>query len=126
VRRRTPRPLRPISNNWPPFGNTSSSTGKLASQPFGAPKFTSVDPWALLLSVEAAVAIFRFKVELIPTLVACCAIGMLLFYTGMLSQWRRGHYDVNHGILELLAISRDQLHIPGTFAIMRSGCRPVH
>src|SRR5215204_4514402 len=29
---------------------------------FDAPKFTSVDPWALLLSVGAAVAIFRFKV----------------------------------------------------------------
>ena len=52
---------------------------------FDAPKFTSVDPWALLLSVGAAVAIFRFKVGMIPTLVACCAAGMLLFYTGMLS-----------------------------------------
>jgi hypothetical protein len=33
----------------------------------------------------AAVGIFRFKVGMIPTLVACCAAGMLLFYTGMLS-----------------------------------------
>jgi chromate transporter len=52
---------------------------------FDAPKFTSVDPWALLLSVGAAVAIFRFKVGMIPTLLACCAAGMMLFYAGMLS-----------------------------------------
>jgi chromate transporter len=52
---------------------------------FDAPKFSSVDPWALLLSVGAAVAIFRFKVGMIPTLLACCAAGMILFYSGMLS-----------------------------------------
>src|SRR5882672_588080 len=52
---------------------------------FDAPTFSSVDPWALLLSVGAAVAIFRFKVGMIPTLVACCAAGMVLFYMGMLS-----------------------------------------
>ena len=32
---------------------------------FDAPKFSTVDPWALLLSVGAAVAIFRFKVGMI-------------------------------------------------------------
>jgi chromate transporter len=52
---------------------------------FDAPKFSSVDPWALLLSVGAAVAIFRFKVGMIPTLAASCVAGMVLFYTGMLS-----------------------------------------
>lgn len=52
---------------------------------FDAPKFSSVDPWALLLSVGAAVAIFRFKVGMIPTLAACCVAGMLLYYAGMLS-----------------------------------------
>jgi chromate transporter len=52
---------------------------------FDAPKFSSVDPWALLLSVGAAVAIFRFKVGMIPTLATCCLAGMVLFYMGMLS-----------------------------------------
>jgi hypothetical protein len=45
----------------------------------------SVDPWALLLSLGAAIAIFRFKVGMIPTLAACCVAGMVLFYMGMLS-----------------------------------------
>ena len=55
---------------------------------FDAPKFSSVDPWALLLSVGAAVAIFKFKVGMIPTLAACCLAGMVLFYAGMLT-WMR-------------------------------------
>jgi hypothetical protein len=49
---------------------------------FDAPKFSSVDPWALLLSMGAAVAIFRFKVGMIPTLAACSLAGMVLFYGG--------------------------------------------
>ncbi len=49
---------------------------------FDAPKLSSVDPWALVLSLGAAVAIFRFKVGMIPTLAACCAAGILLFYAG--------------------------------------------
>jgi chromate transporter len=52
---------------------------------FDAPVFPSVDPWALLLSVGAAVAIFWFKVGMIPTLAACCAAGMVLFFSGVLS-----------------------------------------
>ena len=43
---------------------------------FNAPKLASVDPWALGLSVAAAVAIFRFKVGMIPSLAACCAVGL--------------------------------------------------
>src|SRR5436853_3886499 len=46
---------------------------------FDAPTLTSVDPWALALSVAAAVAIFRFKVGMIPTLAACCIAGLILF-----------------------------------------------
>ena len=52
---------------------------------FDAPKLTSVDPWALLLSIAAAVAIFRFKVGMITTLGACCAAGMILFFLGAIS-----------------------------------------
>ena len=52
---------------------------------FDAPKLTSVDPWALVLSIAAAVAIFRFKVGMITTLGACCVAGMILFFLGAIS-----------------------------------------
>jgi chromate transporter len=52
---------------------------------FDAPRLTSVDPWALALSVAAAVAIFRFKVGMIPTLAGCCAAGVILLLIGVLS-----------------------------------------
>jgi chromate transporter len=52
---------------------------------FDAPRPASIDLWALALSVAAAVAIFRFKVGMIPTLVACCVAGMLLHVLGVLS-----------------------------------------
>jgi chromate transporter len=49
---------------------------------FDAPAVTSVEPWALVLAVAAAVAIFRFKAGMIPTLAACCAAGIMLFLLG--------------------------------------------
>jgi chromate transporter len=52
---------------------------------FDAPKLSSVDPWALVLSLGAAVAIFWFQAGMILTLAACCAAGMVLFSVGMLS-----------------------------------------
>jgi chromate transporter len=52
---------------------------------FDRPVFTSVDPWALALSVAAIVAIFRFKVGMITTLLACSAVGIMLHLAGMLS-----------------------------------------
>ena len=52
---------------------------------FDAPNFASVDPWALTLSVAAAIAIFRFKVGMIPTLAACCGAGIALFLLGALA-----------------------------------------
>jgi chromate transporter len=52
---------------------------------FDAPKLTSIDVWALALSVAAAVAIFRFKVGMIPTLVGSCVAGMMLYLLGVLS-----------------------------------------
>ena len=42
----------------------------------------SVDLWALLLSVAAIVAMFRFKVGMIPTLAACSAAGLALYLVG--------------------------------------------
>jgi chromate transporter len=52
---------------------------------FDAPRPASIDLWALALSVAAAVAIFRFKIGMIPTLLACCIAGMLLHLLGVLS-----------------------------------------
>jgi chromate transporter len=46
------------------------------------PVLTSVDPWALALAVAAAIAIFRFKVGMIPTLAACCGAGVVLYLVG--------------------------------------------
>ena len=50
---------------------------------FDLPQFTSIDPWALALSVAAAVAIFRFKVGMISTLAGCSAAGIVLFLSGV-------------------------------------------
>src|SRR5262249_308980 len=50
---------------------------------FDAPKLPSVDPWALALSVLAAIAIFRFKIGMIPTLLGSCLLGIFLFLTGV-------------------------------------------
>jgi len=52
---------------------------------FDAPVLASVDPWALALSIAAAVAIFRFKTGMIPTLAACCAAGIVLYLFGAIS-----------------------------------------
>jgi chromate transporter len=49
---------------------------------FDAPRLASVDWWALALSVAAAIAIFRFKVGMIPTLAGACAAGSVLFLLG--------------------------------------------
>jgi chromate transporter len=52
---------------------------------FDMPVLTSVDPWALALSVAAIIAIFRFKVGMITTLLACSAVGIGLHLAGLLS-----------------------------------------
>src|SRR5215475_11743509 len=52
---------------------------------FEAPNLASVDLWALLLSVSAAIAIFRFKVGMIPTLAACCFAGIGLYMLGAIA-----------------------------------------
>ncbi len=52
---------------------------------FDAPRLASVDAFALALSVAAAVAIFRFKVGMIPTLAACCVAGIALYLVGATS-----------------------------------------
>jgi chromate transporter len=51
---------------------------------FDAPVLSSVDIWALALSVAAALAIFRFKAGMIQTLAACCAAGIALHLAGLI------------------------------------------
>ncbi len=52
---------------------------------FDAPVLASVDIWALLLSAAAVIAMFRFKVGMIPTLAACSAAGIVLYLLGAIS-----------------------------------------
>ena len=52
---------------------------------FDMPVFASVDPWALALSIAAIIAIFRFKVGMIATLLACSAVGVILHLAGIVA-----------------------------------------
>jgi chromate transporter len=54
--------------------------------PLGAldvPVWTSVNLPALLLTLAAAVAIFRFRVGMLPALGGCAAIGIVLRLAGI-------------------------------------------
>src|SRR5262249_10253455 len=51
---------------------------------FDMPVPASVDPWAVALSIAAIVAIFQFKVGMIPTLAGCCGIGIVLHLVGLI------------------------------------------
>lgn len=50
---------------------------------FDVPVMASLNPWALLLAVGALVAVFRFRVGVIPTLAACAAAGIVLRLSGV-------------------------------------------
>jgi chromate transporter len=50
---------------------------------FDAPVLGAVNGWALLLSAVALVAIFKFKVGMIPTLLGCSAVGIVLYLIGL-------------------------------------------
>jgi len=50
---------------------------------FDLPVAASIDPWAAALSLAAVVAILRFKVGMITTLVACTAAGLVLHVLGI-------------------------------------------
>jgi chromate transporter len=52
---------------------------------FDAPDLMSVDVAALALSVAAAIAIFRFKLGMIPTLAGCCVAGVVLHVLGVIA-----------------------------------------
>jgi chromate transporter len=52
---------------------------------FDMPVLASVNPWALVLSLAAIVAVFRFKAGTIQTLAACSAAGGVLYLTGVVA-----------------------------------------
>jgi chromate transport protein ChrA len=41
------------------------------------PRLASVDPWALAITIAAAIATFRFKLGIVPTLAGACAVGLI-------------------------------------------------
>jgi chromate transporter len=49
---------------------------------FDAPVLSSINPWALVLTIAAALAIFRLKWGMIPTLASSCAAGVVLHLVG--------------------------------------------
>jgi chromate transporter len=49
---------------------------------FDAPVLSSLDPWALILTLASAVAIFRFNWGMISTLASSCAAGVVLHLLG--------------------------------------------
>jgi chromate transporter len=49
---------------------------------FDAPVLSSINPWALGLTIAAALAIFRLKWGMIPTLASSCAAGVVLHLVG--------------------------------------------
>jgi chromate transporter len=50
---------------------------------FDAPILTSVDPYALMLSLAAMIAIFRFKAGMLLVLGVSSAIGVALYLAGL-------------------------------------------
>jgi chromate transporter len=52
---------------------------------FDAPVLMSVSMWALVLSLIAGLAIFRFKVGMIPTLAGCSLAGIVLYGLGIIA-----------------------------------------
>ena len=49
---------------------------------FDAPVLSSVDPWALSLTLASAIAIFRLNWGMIPTLASSCLAGVILHLLG--------------------------------------------
>jgi chromate transporter len=50
---------------------------------FDVPDVATLDPWALVLFIAAAIALLRFKFNAAVTLVASSAVGMLLIFFGL-------------------------------------------
>ena len=52
---------------------------------FDAPVLASIDPWAALLAVGAAVAVFALRANVIVTLLATSAAGIILHFLGLVA-----------------------------------------
>jgi chromate transporter len=52
---------------------------------FDMPVWESINLWALLLSGAAIIAMFRFKVGMLPTLAATSLAGIVLYWVGMIA-----------------------------------------
>ncbi|WGJ15081.1 chromate efflux transporter [Methylocapsa sp. D3K7] len=52
---------------------------------FDLPVLASINPWALLLSISAVIAVFRFKAGLLQTLAGSAAGGAALYAIGLIS-----------------------------------------
>ena len=50
---------------------------------FDAPVLSSIDPAALVLSLGAGVALFAFKIGMVPVLAGTCAAGLALHLAGL-------------------------------------------
>jgi chromate transporter len=50
---------------------------------FDRPVPGSLHPWALILSLVAVAALFRFKIGMLPTLALCSAAGVVLYLLGV-------------------------------------------
>jgi chromate transporter len=48
------------------------------------PVLSSIDPWFLLLSAAAMLALFRFKLGMVTTLAGCSAVGVALYLVGLI------------------------------------------
>ena len=59
------------------FRDTRAVAAATASS-IDLPVLTSIDPFATILAIAAALALFRFKVGVIPTLLGCSIAGVLL------------------------------------------------
>ena len=49
---------------------------------FDGPSLDSLHPWALILTLVAVAAIFRFKIGMMPTLALCSVAGVALYLVG--------------------------------------------
>ena len=65
------------------FGTVSEVRG--FGMAVDVPVLSSINVPSLVLTVGAMLAVFRFKVGMIPTLAECCAAGVLLYLAGVLS-----------------------------------------
>lgn len=48
------------------------------------PVLSSLNPWSLVLSLAAMLALFRFKAGMMVTLAGCCTAGIIIYFAGLI------------------------------------------